>query len=122
MVTADGRIVCDECGKELSVGEFPFCNGSGYGHGYVQRGVYDPPAVHPTERTVVYENPQTGKIRYPGRNDVPIPQRYAEQGYVKKEFTSRRELESFEKKHKVTNDKLWYNSGNTHASENMRND
>lgn len=120
MLTQDGKVVCDDCGQELAVGMFPWCNGHGLGHGYKQGG-FDA-AVHPRERTVVYENPETGKIRYPGRADVPIPERYRQQGYVKREFTTRRELEHFEKQNRVLADHLWCNSGNTLCPENQRND
>jgi hypothetical protein len=114
VVTIEGQVVCDYCGMELRIGDFPWCP-----HSATVPGIYTP-AVHPKERTVIYENPRTGHVRYPGRADVPIPQRYADQGYQRREFPTRHELERFEKQRGVTNDKLWYNSGNTHCAENAK--
>lgn len=68
--------------------------------------------AHPRERTVIWQNPRTGEISYPPRNDAPMPSRYVEHGYQRVEFTSARAVEKFEKRHGVTNEKLWYNSGN----------
>lgn len=64
-----------------------------------------------TERTVVWENPLTGEVRYPGRNDAPIPARYRDQGYVRRELSSLREVEKFEKSHGVRNQAAWYDRG-----------
>lgn len=107
-------MTCPSCQHELVIGDFPFCP-----HGPYQGTL---PAAEPKQRTVVYEQQGTGKIRYPGRADVPVPERYRQQGYVKREFETARALENFERKHEVVNDGLHYNNGNTHASENMRND
>lgn len=110
--------VCDDCGKVLEVGEFPFCNGHGEGHGYGQGGFAKP--VHPRERTVVYRNPQTGAVRYPGRADVPMPERYRQQGYQRVEFDTAHSLGKFEKENRVLADHLHCNSGNTLCPENTR--
>lgn len=72
-----------------------------------------PAAVHVKERAVVYENPLTGQVRYPGRADVPMPARYAEQGYVRREFETAHALGRFEKAKGVANEALNCNSGNT---------
>jgi hypothetical protein len=69
--------------------------------------------VNPKERIVVWEHPTTGAVRYPGRNDIPIPQRYLDQGFQRRELATRREAEQFERDHNVRNEKLWYNSGNS---------
>lgn len=57
-------------------------------------------------KVVVYLNPETGKIAYPGRNDVPMPDRYARRGYEVKEMRSLAEVTAFEKKHKVLNEAM----------------
>lgn len=69
-----------------------------------------PAAAHPSERTVIYRNPVTGQISYPGRNDTATPDRY--RSWERVEFEHARDLEKFEKQHNVVNEKLWYNSGN----------
>ncbi len=69
-----------------------------------------PAAAHPHERTVVYKDPITGQIAYPGRNDTPS--KYDDMGWERVEFEHARDLEKFEKQHNVLNEKLWYNSGN----------
>ena len=69
-------------------------------------------AVHPRERTVVYRNPLTGDVSYPGRNDTPMPQRYRDAGYERVEFEHTRDRERFEKANNVACEQGWYNSGN----------
>src|SRR5690349_17893890 len=65
---------CSLCGHEVQIGEWPLCP-HGFGHGNLS-----PLGMHHSEVTVVYEHPGTGKIRYPGRADKPMPERYAKQG------------------------------------------
>ncbi len=89
----------------MAIGEWPFCP-----HGFVQK---QPASVHARERAVVYENPLTGQVRYPGRADVPMPARYAAMGYQKREFVSAHELSRFEKEKGVANESLNCHSGNT---------
>jgi hypothetical protein len=40
------------------------------------------------DRPVVFENPQTGEVRYPARQDSPMMPGYKERGFERKEFTS----------------------------------
>lgn len=68
-------------------------------------------AVHPSERTVVYKNPQTGEVAYPGRADEIMPARYRVRGFQRVEFEHARDLEKFEKETGTINEGLWYNSG-----------
>lgn len=73
-------------------------------------------AVHSRERTVVWYNPKTDKTAYPGRNDVPMPARYANNGYERREFTDLKSLDKFCVKNKVVNEKASFdNSG--HADD-----
>jgi hypothetical protein len=69
-------------------------------------------SAHPLDRTVVWRNPATGQISYPGRNDEAMPDRYTKLGFERVEFEHARDLEKFEKSQGVINEKLWYNSGN----------
>ena len=78
------------------------------------------PTWHPSSAITVYENPQTGDVVYPGRNDVPMPMRYIEQGYDKREMRSLREVTRFEKAHGVVNESVnWDKNGrvDSHSDE-----
>lgn len=68
-------------------------------------------AVNEKERAVVWEHPLTGEVKYPGRNDVPMPTRYQQQGYQRRELSSLREVERFEKSHGVSSEVAWYDRG-----------
>lgn len=65
----------------------------------------------------MFENPKTGKVSYPGRNDVPLPKRLADAGFERKEMRSLRQVENFEKEHKVLNQAMHYDSGSGRGSE-----
>lgn len=99
------RTPCPDCNLFLEVGDWPWCP-----HGSTRPSHH---SVHARERSVVWEHPGTGEIRYPGRNDAPMPSRYQKEGFVRKEFTNLRSLESFERSHNVLNDKAHYNPGNS---------
>lgn len=68
-------------------------------------------ALDPKETTVVYEHPETGKIIYPGKNDVVMPLRYRTLGYQRKELTSLSEVDKFSKAHGVVNERAHYDRG-----------
>lgn len=58
--------ICKECGTELKIGDYPFCNKEG-GHESIyavnaQR--FDPVVIH---------KDANGKIRFPGSSDAPCP-------------------------------------------------
>ncbi len=44
--------------------------------------------VHSSERAICYRHPVTGEIRRPARADQPMPEIYAQQGYVREEIMS----------------------------------
>jgi hypothetical protein len=74
------------------------------------------PAVHPRERVVVWRNPRTGNISYPGRNDAPMPERYRRLGYERVELPNLRSVERFEREsaaagHGVRSEIAWYDKG-----------
>ena len=63
------------------------------------------PNTHPSERVVLYQSAKEGgAIQYPGRSDVPVPERLRARGYEKVELNVR-DLASFEKKHHVMNER-----------------
>lgn len=106
-----------ECGNELSVRTTFRVNGvtlcgvcrNAVGAVPVHGGT--PASFGASEHAVVWENPATGEVRYPGRNDAPIPALYAGQGFQRKEFTSLRELQSFENRKGVRNESIWFDKG-----------
>lgn len=51
---------------------------------------------HASERVVVYRGPG-GDVKYPGRNDQPMPQRYRQQGYERVEMASLATVTAHEK-------------------------
>lgn len=69
------------------------------------------PGTHPSEKVVVYESQAEGKVQYPGRSDVPVPERLLARGYERKELNVR-DLAAFERKHGVANERRHYNNGN----------
>lgn len=63
------------------------------------------PGTHHSERVVVYQSvKEGGKVQYPGRTDVPVPERLRARGYEKVHLNVR-DLASFEKKHNVANER-----------------
>lgn len=103
-------MICPECGAELEIGDWPVCDdGTGRnGHFPPAGSVFQP--IDPSEAAVVYHHPGTDKIRWPGRADVPIPERYRRQGYERREFRSLRELDQFSKARGVIHEKSHFNS------------
>jgi|SRR5579872_4353640 len=97
-------MTCGHCGKSIQIGEWPFCP---HGFGNLSTGL----PWHPSETSVVYEHPQTGDVKYPGRMDVPMPERYANAGYVRKEIRTDREMQRFESSHGVRNERAWFDKG-----------
>lgn len=67
-------------------------------------------SVHPSERAVVYMDPKTGHVAYPGRNDRPMDARYKDAGYKRVEFESLRDLDKFCKQRNLVNDKANFDS------------
>jgi hypothetical protein len=59
--------------------------------------------LHPKDRPVVFENPQTGEVRYPARQDSPMMPGYAERGFERREFTSYQEHKKWCDAHDVIN-------------------
>lgn len=109
-------MTCD-CGNELSTRTAFLSNGEllcGSCRRPAGRGVVlqaRPASVHEKERTVVFEHPLTGEVRYPGRNDRPMPALYAQQGFERREFTSLRELDSFSKRKGMINEAAHFDRG-----------
>lgn len=108
-------ILCDDCGKELHVGDYPFCKGDGdHGQHFRQHST----AFDGAETTVVWRNPQTGEVAYPGQNNIAMPDRYARRGFERTELRSLRQVEQFEKAHGVRNERAWFDKGSGRSFDN----
>ncbi len=68
-------------------------------------------AIGKDEMTVVYEHPVTGRVMYPPRNDQPMPERYAQRGFVRKEMRTLREVEKFSEQRGLVNERVHYDKG-----------
>lgn len=71
--------------------------------------------IHAKDRAIVYYNPKTGKHATPGRSDVPMPARYAKDGYERREFETLRDLDKYCKENNLVNEKANYDSGSGRA-------
>lgn len=94
--------------EDCDTAECPNCHESG-------RLIFLPKHQHNTafdasETTVVWMNAK-GEVNYPGRNDVPVPDRLRQQGFERVELRSLREVEQFESKHGVRNERAWFDKG-----------
>lgn len=67
-------------------------------------------SVRESERAVVWAHPVHG-IRYPGRNDAPMPPAYAKAGFERKELTSMSEIRRFEKASGVLSEVAHFDRG-----------
>ncbi len=68
-------------------------------------------AAHPSERAVVYINESNGQLRYPARNNEPIPERYSAQGFTRHELPNLRSLERLEKAYGVVSEAAHFEKG-----------
>lgn len=68
------------------------------------------PAAHAKERAVVWRHPQTGEVAYPGRNDIPMPVHYQARGFERHELPTLRDLDRFQSRQGVVNEKAHYDS------------
>jgi uncharacterized protein YijF (DUF1287 family) len=92
---------CAGCGKTVQIGEWPLCP-HGFGNGTLAAGN----AQWDDKTAVVVFRDAQGKIRYPGRNDLPTPA-----GCERVVMRSLREVEAFEKKEKVHSEMAWFDKG-----------
>jgi hypothetical protein len=71
-------------------------------------------SVHPSERAVVYENPTTGEVRYPPRNDQKAPE-----GFIRREMCNLSEIHQFEKEKGVRSEIAWFDRGSGRGFDDM---
>jgi len=98
-------MTCNECGQEVTFGEWPFCP-----HGIPHGGTLLS-SIHPSERSVIYRNPRTGEHRTPARADQAIPEVYAKQGYVREELSTPQAVRRFEKETGLIHERSHYDPG-----------
>lgn len=116
MADATTTPLCDSCGLPRPRGSWPFCDDGSGKHGHTTfHGGNRLSTIHPSERAVVYRNPRTGEVRYPARNDQPIPPVYARQGYVREELSTPRDVAAFERSTGRIHEASWYNNGSGKA-------
>jgi len=100
-VSDDGRIQCYEC--------------SSFNTKLIE--AFRPPSlsagVCSKETAIVWRHPKTGEIRYPGRNDTPIPEAYRQQGYERFELNSLRKMDKFERETGTVNEKAHFTDGSS---------
>jgi hypothetical protein len=65
--------------------------------------------VHASERAVVYWNPATGERRTPLRNDLPVPEIYAQQGFERREILN---MGQYEKETGLVHEATNFTAGN----------
>ena len=68
---------------------------------------------------MVYRNPRTGEIRTPARNDQPLPEVYARQGYVREELSSAQKVRAFEKETGRIHEASHYDNGSGLAERDL---
>lgn len=106
------RLTCPECRTELQVGDWPFpCHGSG-DHQLSRR---NNPSLHPTDRVIFFEHPQTGEVRIPGRTDRPMHPKYKRAGFVRREIESISGVREFERRTGKLCEPLHYDRGSATA-------
>lgn len=105
--------LCTECGAVLIIGEWPYCPHGNPGGGLLIS------SIHTSERSVVYRNPRTGETRYPPRNDQPMPDVYAKQGYVRQELSSAQSIREFERSTGRIHEATHYHKGSGNAEKDL---
>ena len=96
-------VKCSDCGKELMVGDYPFCPHLPFRQAPVN--------CHPSETCVLWQNPKTGETRWPGRNDRDMPALYKSAGFERVEHRSIHNLKAIEKTHGVHSEVLHFDRG-----------
>ena len=116
--------LCASCGQPRPLGSWPFCQDSTGKHGHTRSsGGNLITAFHTSERSVVYCHPgKTGRDRYrqPARNDQPVPEVYARQGYVRMELESPRDVAAYEKETGLIHERTWCDPGSATAERSLQ--
>ena len=70
------------------------------------------------ETAVIWEHPGTGDTKWPGRNDAPMPTRYQQQGYVRRELRSDADFARLERDKGVRSERRWFDRGSGRSFDN----
>jgi len=96
-------MICRTCGEPLAIGSWPFCASKTNpgGHGVPTR---QNAQMSDADAIVLWEHPTKG-VRWPGRNDAPVPHYYASEGFVRKEYKRGiADVRALEKQHGVVSE------------------
>jgi len=112
--------LCPDCGEPRTFGDWPLCADSTNKHGHQRpHGGTLLAAIHPSERTVIYRNPKTGERRVPARNDQPMPEAYARQGYVREELSTPAAIRAHEKETGAIHEASHYHKNSATAERDL---
>ena len=106
-MTFDPFFTCKRCGKKTRTlrtrPDVDFvgcaaCIDAAVGHGPEQ-------TVQWTDKdsVLVFENPKTGQVSYPGRNDRPMPEKYVKAGFRPKRMKHLHEVDKLQRETGVVN-------------------
>jgi len=97
--------ICGNC-RSMHPGSVPSCPKCGLSRRELR---------HST-KAVVYRNPATGEHRTPARSDVPMPEVYACQGFVREEIDN---MSAFERETGLVHEASNYNQGGATAERDL---
>lgn len=101
---------CADCGKLVTVGEWPWCPHSSIGAFF--RGDAQ---IHSSEKVTLLHNPSTGETRIPGRVDRAIHPKYKKAGFTEyKTVDTHQELRKVEKEKGIAHEASNFDS---HANQ-----
>jgi hypothetical protein len=84
--------MCNSCGRDVAVGEWPFCP-----HGAPGSYWTGDAQIHSSEKVTILENRYTGETRIPGRADRPVHPKLAAEGYQYRTLDSHMDIRRLEK-------------------------
>jgi len=106
-VSFDPFFTCKRCGKKTRTlrtrPDVDFvgcaaCIDAAVGHGPEQ-----PVQWSDKSSVLVFENPKTGQVSYPGRNDRPMPEKYVKAGFHPKRMKHLHEVDKLQRETGVVN-------------------
>ena len=71
-------------------------------------GVDKPVQWSDKSSVLVFENPKTGQVSYPGRNDRPMPEKYVKAGFRPKRMKHLHEVDSLTRKTGTVNQAMHF--------------
>jgi hypothetical protein len=108
---------CPDCGERYRIGIWNFrCQGTGdHKLGPHYTGDHN---IHPSERVVMWRNPQTGETRIPGRADRDIHPKYKAAGFTERvALETHQEVRKLEKEKGLVHESSHYDSNSSKAAK-----